>query len=81
MANLNGHATRNDGYSQADTYGNLSFLDSIIPFDSRKNVWIIVAVKFHIFWKPLNINLLYESIVLGIEIALYQSKEKILNHT
>jgi hypothetical protein len=38
MTNLNGHATRNGGYSQADTYGNLSFLDPVIPFDSQKNV-------------------------------------------
>jgi len=38
-------------------------------------------VKFHIFRKPLNIDLLDELIAHGIEIALYQSKEKILNHT
>ncbi len=36
MANLNGHATRNSGYSQGDTYGNLSFLDPMIPFDSQE---------------------------------------------
>jgi len=32
------------------------------------------------FWKQLNINLLYDLIVLGIEIANIKVTEKTLNH-
>jgi len=39
------------------------------------------ALKFHILEKPLGISLLNELIVLGIEIALSQVKEEILNDT
>ena len=38
MANLNGHATRNGGYSQEDSQGNLSLLGSTIAQESQKNV-------------------------------------------
>ena len=53
MANLNGHATRNGGYSQADTYGNLSFLDPMIPFDSQKNVMNHYCCEIPYFLKTI----------------------------
>jgi hypothetical protein len=48
----------------------------MIPFDSQKKSWFVIAVKFHIFRKPLNINLLHELLALGIQIANIQVKRK-----
>ena len=39
-----------------------------------------MVVKFYFFLKPLNIRLLDKLIVLGIEIAFDQGKEKVLSH-
>ena len=55
----------------------LPTIDLIFHLRAKKSHDSSVALKFHTFEKSLNIILLYELIVLGIEIALSQVKEKI----
>jgi len=57
----------------------LPIIDLIFHLRAKKSHSSSLALKFRTSQKPFNIRVLHELIGLGIEIALYQIKEKIIN--